>query len=749
MSDASTEQKTPTLFVTANSDKKAATDKKKENVLNKYRSYTYNFTLAVVRKSDLENPEGYTGGPLDLIIAKSGGKGLNGMPTASAESIATAKQKYADQFTNDIEPSSESVAAAKSSLNSLQTANGFNQFSPGRFDFFIDNVEIQTEMAFSAKASVTQPSNITFEIVEPYSINGFLEALHVASLAADFPTYTHAGFCMKMQFLGYPDNVDLPEPEVVPNSTRYFMFSFNDIQLELTEKGTRYRCAGKAYSQSAYGHANKLKEPVNLQGKTVKEALENFFKNINEQLIASDKSGKDGAAAKEHDIYEIKFPDIVNGKESGSENDMSKSKIATALRENQLYAFADPATSTKPNAMQTGISPASSTPGDYVLKATQIQFPEGRLINEAIAAVIRDSEFTRDILNDVQAKADKQGMLNYFTIRTESIPLKKFDAVSRRPFMKWVFKVVPFKIHYTYIPGYSAIPFKAQDLETLIWRNYNYIYTGKNIDVLNFKLNFNLAWTDAAVKANANNDTPGATRGAAPDATNDIKSKGVNVENLKADQNSGGSRAVIPEATSLSRQLDGTAGQPSDDPYWSLARNMHSAIVSSQGASLVTGDLEILGDPFFLVTGGVGNYTPAEESPGITKEGEASYNFGLILIGLEFKTPQDLGTFEQGGLLQFQDAERAPFGGIYTISSVKSNFRDGQFKQVLAIQRMAGQIPATSKITPQKPGDATVTEPNKIDAPVTDSTKASAPASAIIPAAITDPLGAFISTFGK
>ena len=202
--DNSTENKTadkdttnlPTVDVTGKRDR---SPKKKENVLNSYRSYTYNFTLAVVTKDNLTNPAGYKGGDLDLVIARSGGKGTNAIPTASSESIAAAKKNLADQFTDDIQPSPEAITRSRSALSKIEKTPGFNKFSPGRFDFFIDNVEIETAMAFTSKASVTQPSNLTFEVFEPYSINGFLEALHVASLSADFPTYTHAGFCMKME----------------------------------------------------------------------------------------------------------------------------------------------------------------------------------------------------------------------------------------------------------------------------------------------------------------------------------------------------------------------------------------------------------------------------------------------------------------------------------------------------------------------------------------------------------------------
>jgi hypothetical protein len=734
-----------TIEVSASRYKKTPTNFKKENVLNNFRSYTYNFTLAVVSDDDRKNSDAYDGPPLNFIIAKSGGKGSKGLPNTSD---AAAKKRQADLYASDIEPTAEAISAAKAAVTSANASVGFNANSPGRFDFYIDNLEIDTNMAFSAQSSVTMPTKLIFEVIEPYSINGFLEALHFASLAAGYPNYANGGFVLKLEFLGYPDNADLSVPTVVPKSTRYFFFRFYEIQMELTEKGTKYRCACTPDGQKAFGQANVLKEPVSLKGKTVQESLENFFKNINEQLVAADKSGKAGASAGNHDIYEIQFPDIVAGKESGTTNDISKAQIAVPLRENQLYAFLDPATSKLPNAMKTDISVASSIPADYVMKDTQIQFSEGRLISEAIAAVVRDSTFVRDIAKDMKSKIDTAGFVNYFTIKTQTISLKKFDAASRRPFMKYIFKVTPYRIHYTSFPGYEAIPFEAKKLDPYLWRRYNYLYTGKNIDVLNFKLNFNLAFTSEIPKGNANNDTPGAARGAAPESSVEVKRTDTNIAVLKSDQTSGGSVATTPNATSISRVADGTAGQVSDDPYWTIARNMHASIVTQKGAALVLGDLEILGDPFYLVTGGIGNNTPPEENPGITTNGEASYLAGQVLISLEFRTPQDIGTLAEGGLLKFQDTSRAPFGGIFRVSKVSSTLKDGQFKQVLSIERMQGQVSSDSKTTPGDVGAATVTSPDKIDKPMADTTKAivlsplAGAALPSVPAALTNPLAA-------
>ena len=45
------------------------------NILNSYRSVTYNFTLAGLKKDYLKDPKKYRESELDLVILKSGGKG--------------------------------------------------------------------------------------------------------------------------------------------------------------------------------------------------------------------------------------------------------------------------------------------------------------------------------------------------------------------------------------------------------------------------------------------------------------------------------------------------------------------------------------------------------------------------------------------------------------------------------------------------------------------------------------------------
>jgi hypothetical protein len=86
---------------------------------------------------------------------------------------------------------------------------------------FIDGVEIGTLMAFSEQAGSTLPTQIKFEVVEPYSVNGFIEALHVAAIGAGYPSYLEASFVLKLEFWGYPDEGDFSEPKKIEKTERY------------------------------------------------------------------------------------------------------------------------------------------------------------------------------------------------------------------------------------------------------------------------------------------------------------------------------------------------------------------------------------------------------------------------------------------------------------------------------------------------------------------------------------------------
>ena len=116
-------------------------------------------------------------------------------------------------------------------------------------------------------------------------------------------------------------------------------------------------------------------------------------------------------------------------------------------------------------------------------------------------------------------------MLEYFLIKIEVTNLDVIDDVSKKPFQNYAYVVSPYKIHISRIPNYGHDLIKEETLKKASLREYNYIYTGKNVDVLNFKLNFNTLFFEAVPAAMGNKDIVGSKNTAAPNNGVDVKIK--------------------------------------------------------------------------------------------------------------------------------------------------------------------------------------------------------------------------------
>jgi len=711
------------------------------NILNNYRSVTYNFTLAALDNSNLKDPETYRNSELKLIILKSGGKGNQGMGIgAKINTAAFAQEARADFAARDPRRTDLAEETKVERSFAAELVGGFNKDSPGRFDMFIENVEIETLMAPSEQTNTSMATKITFDVIEPYSINGFIEALHISALSAGYPSYLQASFLLKMEFWGYPDNEDLPSPVKIKDAERYFPFGLTAMEVEVTERGMKYKCSAVPYNERAFGQPNKVKKPIKMQGTTVAEILFDFFKNINAQVVESDKESKDSKGANAgHDVYAMKFQEWDPEKgfvDSLLGGQIGYAKFNEIMKDNALYAMNDPGDTSKPNAYQADGAKQPSTEQQishpesikYNAKDSAIHFGEGMAISDAIASVIRDSEYVKDILKNIGTKPgvpDEFGMLDYFLIKIEVTNLDAIDQSSQKPFQKYTYVVSPYRIHISRIPNYGHDKIKEETLKKLSLREYNYIYTGKNIDVLGFKLNFNTLFFEAIPASMANKDVVPSSKAAAPNNSPDVKIKSKSDADYKeaSEKDQIPSSPVKTDSTPVQSPTGGNASQPKD-AYSLLARNMHEAVVNSK-ASMLTGELEILGDPMFLVTGGAGNYKPKPGGRGKTSMGEANHNYSEVLITVNFRNPIDFQSLENGGTMYF-DPNRVPFSGVYRVLKAVNTFKDGIFKQRLDILRLPGQILDTN-LKPDNPKDRLELSPNPDDTIIPDETLANSP----------------------
>ena len=694
------ERKTDTS--TSNKESTASTQTQKyfksneSNILNKYRSITYNFTLAGLPSDYVSRPEAYREGELGLVILKSGGKGFTGITSPTKSSAAQRKQvetEVYDKFDSKTKTEVDTKNISQLESDNQLLVKEFNSKSPGRFDMFIENVEIETLMSFSEQSNTTLPTKVKFDVIEPYSVNGFIEALHVAAVAAGYTSYVNASFLLKIEFWGIPDSdtQEFKQPEKI-KADRYFPIGLTNVEVELTEKGTKYSCSAVPYNERTFGQPSLIKKPIKMEGKSVNDILTNFMKSFNEQIKQSDEDGK--TESSNSDEYIIKFVDwdAAIGWKDSPESKIAKSPLLNLFEDNVLYGFAQPNQGN--NAYKPGTEPKSIA---YNPEKAVVNFPEGKSVHDVISAVIRDSEYIRTLLRDLankdvaRSKIDSFGLVEYFMIKVETANLDVYDTVTKKPYQKFTYVVSPYKVHFTRIPMYGSVQLKEEEYAKLSLREYNYFYMGKNIDVLTFRLNFNTLYFEAVPVSMADQNTPNYRDSAKPDSRNKAQLSAPSKEEQVCN-NPAHPMPPVREVSTPVQPADGSAVPIQNDPYSTMARSMHDAIVNSK-ASMVTGEIDILGDPYYLVTGGMGSYnpTPEQDKKGSVGQGESNPLGGEVNITINFRNPIDIDSFENGGVMKF-DPKRVPFSGIYMVTKVSHTFKDGLFKQKLDIIRKPGQI---------------------------------------------------------
>jgi hypothetical protein len=472
------------------------------------------------------------------------------------------------------------------------------------------------------------------------------------------------------------------------------------MSIEVTENGTKYSCTAVPFPDKGFGEEGKIQSSASMTGSKVGSALKNLMEIINGRLIGSEKTNKD--EIKDSDTYEIKFPvwNAVKGwdLESQEENEIARSDISYKHKGGDLVRLV------RHDAVSTTTSIAETLGTDST--APTIQFKEGDNIHDIITATIRDSDYVRTIIDTIgeTGNPDNYGRIKYFLIRLHVENKEQINLPKGRPYQHFTYIVTQHYVHYTFIPTYgNSQKVDKSKLKTLVLRDYNYIYTGKNVDITSFKLDYNYLYFEAIPKAlGRNNDSSLSNATSKSNASEPTKAVPIETVAGRADTSPNSERNKIQTGDDI------TGNQPNSDPYSAMAKNMHLALVNS--VSRVSGELDIIGDPFYLVTGGVGNYNPApsEAQQGVTVDNEADRFYGQLLISLTFSNPTDID--EKTGSLNFAKNSSADASGVFMVTEAVSTFRDGLFKQKLKLVRVPGQIP-DGKIT--KPIDSNITDQDK------------------------------------
>jgi hypothetical protein len=218
-------------------------------------------------------------------------------------------------------------------------------------------------------------------------------------------------------------------------------------------------------------------------------------------------------------------------------------------------------------------------------------------------------------------------------------------------------------------------------------RRYDYIYTGKNDDVLNFDINFNAAFYNSIL-----GDYGQLGKSQKLGAANSTVAPSDAPKHGQAD----GSQSTVPGAGIAPAKLStgvntgGSGSGATNHPENMVARSFNDSLVNST-TDLVTVDLQIWGDPFYIADSGMGNYDAPTLGFNVTADNSMEYQNGEVDVELYFRTPIDYG---EDGNMKFPAAGGkaiGSFSGLYQVTTVKNNFNANKFTQTLSLIRRRNQ----------------------------------------------------------
>jgi hypothetical protein len=655
-----------------------------ENILEQFATYAPLWTLACLTPDQYNNPYLYRGNPaaLEHIIFSSAGR-FDGQRT---------------------------------------------QTIVGAPEYFVNNFSIDMTTTAGKKTGNTNMINMSFEVYEPYSMAYFIQSLQTSAINAGYPNYNGTPYLLMLEFAGHKDNGQMFASS--EKLKKYFTIQIKKVTFTTTEGGTVYKVEAAPYNHTGFTNiAQQLTTDVKLRGDTVKEMLisgdVSLCNMLNRQQIDLFKKGKQETV----DEYVVVFPknwadqiglpgkgdtpdDALNAAADPDEPITSpitgrrgQKVLEFGLGEigaadlgfgassggNYAFGFENDVTDEKTGLIQRGqvrIDP----------KQREFQFKEGTTIQNIIQDVVLSSEYGKNAINPAKIDA-ATGRLKWFRVDVQ-VEIGAFDLKRNCRSRRYIFRVMPFMVHSSVFRSPSANPAGYGGLNKICGKEYKYIYTGQNNDIIKFDIQINQLFNSGMNPTPLENSDSVSNPGSQQSSEESDRKESTSDTNEAANTTTIDSSPAFRTKETTDRSTKGGYGAQT---VAQRVADMLKNKILTQGS---TGDmtkvnLEIIGDPYWMTDSGMGNYISdiydgprGGEASMTDADGSLNYQGADTYIRIMFRTPVEpnLGIVGQGGLYNFPPNEpENPYSGLYKVIRCTSKFQDGKFTQNLECTRMPNQ----------------------------------------------------------
>jgi hypothetical protein len=650
-----------------------------ENILEQFASYTPLWTLACLSPDQFNDPSQYRGKPgaLQNVVFSSAGR-------------------FASQRTQTI---------------------------VGAPEYFVNNFNMRMTLAATKASGSTNVINFAFEVYEPYSMGYFIHSLQTAAINAGYPNYNGTPYLLKLEFVGHKDNGQMFGSSEALN--KYFVIQFTKVNFTTNEGGSTYKCEAVPCNHTGFTNvAQQIVNNIKLRGENIKEMLVAGntslcsilnkaqmdlvpkTQDLNDKYIVvfpekwNDPIGLPGAGAEQFETEQQATADPqepesspIKGRTGQDSLSYGNGIIGTSSLGfgatsggNMNFGFENDVTDES-----TGLIKRNSLTIDP--KQREFSFEAGATIQNVIQEVILSSDYAKNAIDP--SKLDSEGRISWFRVDVQ-IKIGDFDLKRNTRQRTYIYRVLPFKVHSSVFRNPTSNPPGYPGLNKIIGKEYKYIYTGQNNDILKFDIQVNQLFHTGKQPAPPENSagviaTSTSTVGEDPDQIyivpdTDTADAATTVDAAPAL----GDMSVTKQTTK--------GGYGAQTVARRVAETLKNAILNQGTGDMTKINLEILGDPYWISDSGMGNYLGDEHDgqPYIMRDagGSVNYQGADTHIRIIFRTPVEpnLGTSGVGGLYNFPPNEPInPYSGIYKVLYCDNKFSDGKFTQTIEATRMPNQ----------------------------------------------------------
>jgi len=600
------------------------------NILEQFISYNCLFTFACASPAQL-NSQSYRSGPLPNVIVSSAGRD----------------------------------GAAR-----VQTAFG----AP---EYFIDNLSI-TNFVVPTNGTGSGPwSKLEFEIFEPYSMGLFLQSCQAAATNLGYTSYhTQAAYVLRLEFVGW-----IAPGESMTVGPFNWLVKLMNATFTVNEAGSTYKVECFPYNHVALSQQmNKVFNDVKLVGKNSNEVLVDHpefslisFLNKREDQLVKDKKKT------YPDKYNIVFVgDNPYGRSPGNDLEFAPESQGGTEKPKRAGDIYDEA-SGKIIRGKMSINP----------KEKSLQFSQDTSISNIIDQVVLSTREARDRATN-EALIDSQGRVTWWKTNVD-VKLLELDPKLNDYSKDITFRVQPYKIHHSVYLSPSGSSKGITACKSSAQKEYNYIYTGLNTDIIKFNIEIkNMAFT--SIDPNKVEDSGGAAN---PSITTSVPGPTLTSKQTTGAPNPSVGGSAVPAKLDMATgniPFKGGSGQTSTEQK--IANEFYMAYLNSVG-NQINLDLEILGDPYFLPEVGYSNFHSESEDQ-VTENGTMNHEATDIWVVVNFRTPADpdaggAANANPGGYYFPEGQAPSPFSGLFKVTKVEARFKSNLFTQVVSGFRIPAQ----------------------------------------------------------